>query len=266
MSKKLHKKLDIVLVHPPPWSINRPPLGIATISSFLRRNGINAHLLDINIDLYHKVHAKSLFDLDMQESWIDLRDIRNEIPNLDVLIDAYVNEIINLQTRIIGFSVSNPKEYFTIELIQRLHARNNKIKFIIGGSVCATSDTRNIITSAVADDTNLIFVVGEGEFTIMELVKALNEGRNLNYIKGAILVDNRKEKSYAPRKLITNLDIIGFPDYREFDLSSFKEKCFEIEWSRGCIANCVFCSVRTLQGYYRCKSAKRRFEEIVFFK
>src|SRR5277367_1500420 len=46
---------DILLIHPPAYGEFSPPLGIATLSGFLKAHGMSVKAFDYNIDFYTSV-------------------------------------------------------------------------------------------------------------------------------------------------------------------------------------------------------------------
>ena len=55
---------DILIVNTPPMNTTMPPLGAAYLLEFLRKNGVNAEVFDLNISLYGKAADKSLWNID----------------------------------------------------------------------------------------------------------------------------------------------------------------------------------------------------------
>ena len=57
-------------------------------------------------------------------------------------------------------------------------------------------------------------VIGEGEVTILDLMKAIDGKKDLKKVNGIIYGDkNGKVIMTSPRKLIQNVDEIPFPDF-----------------------------------------------------
>jgi anaerobic magnesium-protoporphyrin IX monomethyl ester cyclase len=96
-----------------------------------------------------------------------------------------------------------------------------------------------------------ICVVGEGENTIVDLLGALDEQKDLAEIPGLIIRDGEKVIETGKRELIEDLDELCFPhghapellkDYEKYPLSAFKN----IFATRGCPYNCFFCGSREI--------------------
>ena len=98
-------------------------------------------------------------------------------------------------------------------------------------------------------------VIGEGEYTFLELLDSLSNGKNLKHIRGLGYKDD-KIIINTPRPLIKNLDILPLPARHLFPKwyfgrrlsGTFWMKTADIMTSRGCPYNCVFCSSRALFG------------------
>ena len=117
-----------------------------------------------------------------------------------------------------------------------------------------------------------IIVVGEGEITIRELVRALERGKEVERIPGLVL--NRHQDGgqifTGPRERIEDLDLLPFPSikltrpYRKYYFLGFEKGVALLETSRGCPFRCNFCSVhKFFGGAVRYKSPKRVVEEIL---
>jgi radical SAM superfamily enzyme YgiQ (UPF0313 family) len=95
-----------------------------------------------------------------------------------------------------------------------------------------------------------VLVVGEGERTLVELVKALERDHDFRQVAGiAFREDNRVVKT-EPRPLIEDLDEIPFPARHLLPLSKYRAigaPCTVIT-SRGCPYKCIFCSGPRLFG------------------
>ncbi len=99
-------------------------------------------------------------------------------------------------------------------------------------------------------------VVGEGEKTIVEIIRALESGQHLSNIKGVIFRKNGSIVENPLRPLTSNLDDLPKPARQLLD-----PKCYQhylpgkglisyasIFTSRGCPFECTFCSQHTMYG------------------
>jgi anaerobic magnesium-protoporphyrin IX monomethyl ester cyclase len=128
-------------------------------------------------------------------------------------------------------------------------------------------------------DPNIDFaVIGEGEYTISELVNELKEGstQTLRKIKGLAFLENGKTVITPPRPAIEDLDSLPFPARHLLPMDKYfadvKETPLRGEinkpWTtmittRGCPYDCVFCTVHIVMGKkWRSRSPENVVDEI----
>ncbi len=136
-------------------------------------------------------------------------------------------------------------------LAKKIRSLNSGIKIVIGGPGL-TCLPHQVLKYGEFD----FGVIGEGEKTIVELVKALENGDRggLSGIAGLIYKKNGQIMENPPRPLIENLDSIPFPARHlmpmasYFDLFSREKKFATIIATRGCPFNCVFCDRKNRMG------------------
>ena len=176
-------------------------------------------------------------------------------------IDYCVEKILNTSVDLIGFSVVDPKERVTIEVIKKIKEKDPSRKIILGGPACSTESQRDIFLKNVGENIEA-FVVGEGEETLFEVIKRIKEGQDLAGLEGAV-TKGRNSWVYRQRKPL-NIDEIVFPTYEEFNLDEYNSKTLLVEWSRGCIGRCSFCKNYHLMPKYRMKRAEDVIEELSY--
>jgi radical SAM superfamily enzyme YgiQ (UPF0313 family) len=110
-------------------------------------------------------------------------------------------------------------------------------------------------------------IMGEGEITVMELLKAIKKSKNgeqVDYssIQGIAYLPNGKVVYTESRPFIEDLDSIPMPNYDllpmdKFSLPIIGKNAFVISTSRGCGGNCSFCSeAKFWKNKWRGNSAK----------
>ena len=126
---------------------------------------------------------------------------------------------------------------------------------------------------------NIDFVViGEAEYTMLELVGALEQGttEGLKKTRGIGYIKNGETVITPPRPAIQDLDALPFPARHLLPMEAYFAALKEIPprgeihkpWttmitSRGCPYNCVFCSIHTVMGKkWRARSPENVVDEI----
>ena len=116
---------------------------------------------------------------------------------------------------------------------------------------------------------------GEGELTIVELIKSLNNGKKVENIKGLSYRHKEKIIHTPSRPLIKNLDKLPYPAYHLVEdylkhyhfsmMAGKKTRYMVLEGARGCDHKCTFCTQwNHWGGMWRTKSIKRIADEIEF--
>lgn len=126
---------------------------------------------------------------------------------------------------------------------------------VIGG-VHVTSLAREVMETNPWIDYG---VIGEGEHTLLELVKYLSSGENhpsMLAIKGLVFRNNGMVQFSGERELIQNIDELPYPALGLIDFPSKKysvsalyakrSPCGNIITSRGCPYDCLYCASCTM--------------------
>lgn len=206
--------------------------------------------------------------------------IREE-PGTDVsIIDAEakgwshadtVNELTTQRAELIGITTTTSSFDSVIALCKEIRSALPDVKIVLGGPHVSALPERSLQES-MAD----FVVVGEGEITLLELVRALRDG-NENYDAIAGLVYRQEGTGFCkatdPRPLIQKLDDLPMPARHLVDNSLYcppptkrvaKGANTLISTSRGCPHNCGFCGTKTIWGRtVRMRSAESIVEEIL---
>ncbi len=233
---------EIVLIIPPfsYGSLKRtgnktPALGIASIASVLEKNGYSVKILDA-------------FALEMEKEEI-LKSVLREDP------------------KIVGITSVTLNSNIAMEILKSIKKRNKEIITVYGGPH-ATFMYEEILKKSFID----FVVVGEGEYTMLELCNFLLKGKGkLQRIKGICFKHNKKIVKTKARPLIKDLDELPFPAYHLLPLDHYQPNAYldtrrkfcSIMTSRGCPYNCLFCTTPKLWGNWRCRSVPKVCEELL---
>jgi len=127
--------------------------------------------------------------------------------------------------------------------------------------------------------------VGEGEYAMLELAQALEEGKNPTRIRGLWVRHNGKIARNPPRPFIENLDELPYEDRDLFDtqhsIDAYGLSQIRVLASRGCPYRCTYCynyklgdaqpgryvrfrSTQHLLGEMKMLNSRFRFKEVFF--
>jgi len=247
----------ILLVTAPPWSIHNPPLGLAYLSEFLRVHGIAVDVLDLNIHLYRRSDPEwhKLWLPEYKNDWCDPSRFPAVLRRFTGDLDWAVLQILRFKRPVVGFSVVDPKERITIEIIRRLRRADPTMRVILGGPAVSTAEQRDIFKIQLGESVDCC-VVGEGEEALRELM--------LHYERRghSALYRESHDRPRIVQKPVSKIDDVPFPKYEGFDFSQYEGGGLFVEWSRGCIGSCTYCKGGNLLGPYRMKRAGAIVAEI----
>ncbi len=147
-------------------------------------------------------------------------------------------------------------------------------KIIVGNSV-ATSIVNILLRQTEVD----IAVMGEGDETIVDLLKTINDSIPLDSVRGICFKKNGELVRTPPRSYIENISSIPFPDFSLFDVEIYIEasrnyindpipipreeiRALPVNSARGCYANCTFCYHNFKGSPYRYRSVESIVSEI----
>jgi anaerobic magnesium-protoporphyrin IX monomethyl ester cyclase len=136
---------------------------------------------------------------------------------------------------------------------------------ISGGPHASSAPAETILEGGVD-----IIVIGEGEITLVELMRHLIDKTSYEDVAGIAFSTPDGARTTQPRELISNLDDLPLPDYEAIDFDKYadvvnwgsvRRRNVLIESSRGCLFGCIYC--HNLFGLkIRFKSADHLLEEM----
>ena len=145
----------------------------------------------------------------------------------------------------------------------------NNFKYILGGHM-ASPEPEYFLKKAQAD----FVVIGEGEETIVELIKTIKTNSSLKNVKGIAYRIGEFTYINERRPLIKDIDSILIPAYHLFDINSYRllrmPHCTNSDFvmpilsGRGCTFKCTFC-YRMDKGF-RPRSPESIIKEIKFLQ
>lgn len=228
--------MKVLLIHTPTLELDNflPPLGILYIAAVLKKNGYEVRIIDKDPEYFNIIPDIKSFDPDL-----------------------------------IGLSFMTPS-------CQRAHSLCKILRKEFPGKILFSGGTH---TSAAPEktlkDLDLDFVVvGEGEETILEICKNIQNKKSLQGVKGVIFKEKGILTNNGCREFISNLDTIPFParDLLNFNkeylvypgiIRGYGCKSTMMITSRGCPYNCIYCGSPVIFGNkVRYRSVKSVIDEI----
>lgn len=248
--------LDLALVQCPVWAVNMPPMTLAMISSFLRKNNISTRIFDINIEEYHRSEDKGYWINEKAHFWMEKEKYEILLDVIKPDFEETAKKILEHRPKAIGFSISDASKHYSYDLMKAIKKASD-VPIIAGGKGIWLKTERDFFEDAVD-----FFVMGEGEKAILELITKIKNKLPKKSLRDTSGV-RAKGAKFKAMPLI-DLHELPFPDYKEFDLSRYTERTIGLLFSKGCVGRCNFCEDKPFQGYYRTRDPKRVFEEIKY--
>ncbi len=218
-----------------------PPTGLLALAAYLERE-----LPDIEIEI------------------LDCQAERKSWKDVEKFIESFSPSIVATS----GFTCN---AYVCVRVAEIAKTVNNEIITILGGQHFSFTAEESL-----NDFPEIDYIVrGEGEITLVELIKTLRKGGNLAKVKGLSFRHNGNIVHTPRRELIQNLDTLPYPAYHlieknieryHFAMMAGKNTSYMIlEGSRGCDHKCTFCTQwKHWNGIWRKKSAKRIADEMQY--
>ncbi len=132
---------------------------------------------------------------------------------------------------------------------------NPKILTVVGGPHVTVVPEKFLSEARNVD----IGVIGEGEYTILDIAKFCGGAKKLSEVEGIAYRQDEKVNLTPARPFLKNLDELPYPAYHLVDMErylnpakieyrSFKPRALAMITSRGCPHSCCFCSVHLHMG------------------
>lgn len=202
-----------------------------------------------------------------------LRDAGYDVSVIDAAADnlslpGLIKRLKKLNPDAIGITTNISSSRKAVMTARFIKANLEPVPIIMGGP-WATTEFEKILKSKIAD----YVVRGEGERTIVELLRDFQNKTKLRDVKGIAFLDDDGIIVKTPdRECIEDLDSLPFPAWdlfppsKKYQSSCTKLPFFPIITTRGCPYDCIHCT-KIIHGYmYRKRSIKNVIEEIKYLK
>ncbi|MEM1995068.1 MAG: radical SAM protein [Nitrososphaerales archaeon] len=209
------------------------PLGLAYVAAVLEEAGYNVKIID-----------SPVLGLSLQET---------------------VETVIRMRPDVVGITATTPTFNRAISLAESLK-KVADIPLVIGGPHSTTLPDETLALSCFD-----IAIIGEGEYTMLELLKCLQKGTPLHEVKGIAFKERGQIVKTPPRAYIDDLDALPFParhllpplKYYHPTPSAYRSlPQATMITSRGCPYQCTFCDRSVFGNKYRARSPKNVVDEV----
>lgn len=230
------RKTSITFVIAAMWAPLMPPYNLARLIGITREAGYKTYAFDFNIESYHFLKFENEDMKDAWEPgsywWWDSKEQFDEkvFPHYQDLLDEYVDQILETESDIVGFTVYITNIHSTNYIASQLKKLRPDITILYGGPECMRLNADKLLF----DQAPWVdyFFVGESEQNIFDFLENWEkEIKPKNKIIGSLFGKKRAD-----------IDSFPFPDYTDFDLHMYKipnAVCTEL--TRGCVARCTYC-------------------------
>lgn len=225
--------MRVLLINPfyPISETPSPPLGLAYLAAALEQTGVQAKILDYVVYGYRKDALQSI-----------LKDFR---------------------PRIAGATAVTMTFDHAKQVLKDVKTIDPDILTVMGGPHVSFCAQQTLETFPELD----VIVLGEGEETLVDLTRTVEEAQNLDVVRGIAYRMGSEIKTTAGRSFIENLDLLPLPARHRLALGRYRALGMPISMttSRGCPYKCIFCVGRKMVGAkIRYHSAQRVVTELEY--
>lgn len=229
------------------------PLGVSYIASVIR-NDVDVQIMDAMIEGFNN---KVELDSDFVRYGSSYGDILKRI-------EQYKPDMVGISCL---WSTNAP---VFRELAREIKKIDRNILIIAGGSY-PTFTAEQCLQEKTVD----LIVMGEGEYTVRDIIRRINSGVSIKDLDGIAYRDCERTVINPKTQWIQDLDALPFPArdllpmelYRRFgvphSITAASHNSSPIVTSRGCPARCIYCSSTSFWGHhYRFRSPENVLNEM----
>jgi anaerobic magnesium-protoporphyrin IX monomethyl ester cyclase len=191
-----------------------PPLSLSYLSAVLAREGIDVKIADFLVTRYQP------------------EKLRRQL-------EEYRPHLVGITCVTLNYPTAR-------RMLRVCKAFDPHIFTVIGGPHVTFAAEETLLRSQWIDAV----VLGEGEATLIELVRALEGGQDISRVSGIAFAEEGRVVKTPARARIENLDELPFPARELLPMARYRalgSPCTVIT-SRGCPFSCIFCSGRRMFG------------------
>ena len=256
--------MKIFLIQTPLFGIS-PPIGIAQLGAYMEQAGHDVKAFDMNNDLYLRRGEAYQYAWEggFSVNWSDPRWVSELFQHHEqFILSEYIRPIAAAGEAVVGFSITSCSLVPSLLIARMIKQAAPGVRVVLGGQHF-TVNRASAAETAALEEVDAV-VLGDGEYTMAELMQYWKDGRGLESCKGLYCKGPEGTMFTGPRKPVV-LDELPFANYRLFDLDrydNYDSHLILFMASRGCVRSCTFCGYRTPWAGYRYMSGERLYAEI----
>lgn len=226
--------MRFLLVNPfyPIAEIPSPPLGISYLAAALERIGVEVRVLDLVVSACDRA-------------------------KLERILDDFRPDIVGATSVTMTFDSA-------ISVIRSVKEIDPSIFTAMGGAHVSFCAEQTLTKHPELD----LVALGEGEETIVDIVRAFENGRDFSKVPGLTYRENGEIRTTGARGYWIDVDTLPVPSRHLVPLGRYRALDLPISMttSRGCPFQCIFCTGRQLVGakirYRQAKSVVDEMEHV----
>ena len=191
-----------------------PPLSLSYLAGVLIQEGIEVRILDFLVTQYNP------------------RKLRREL-------EEYRPQLVGTTCVTLNYPIAR-------RMLKVCKDFDPHISTVIGGPHVTFALEETLLPSPWID----AIVIGEGERTLVELARVVEEGKDIHSVAGIAFADGGTVEKTSPGTRVENLDQLPLPARQLLPMARYRAlgtPCTVIT-SRGCPYSCIFCSGRRMFG------------------
>ena len=273
-------KPKVFFLQLPAWG-REPNLAIAQLCAVVRREGYEAEVMDLNMELYRRFGVaqgqRDLWAAEIDNLWRQ-REFCSRVleQNRPWIAAEFLDRICRAEQPVVCFPVTAPSLPASFLLTRWIKELRPDATTVFGGSyftVCPESVGGGLWECGVD-----AVVAGDGEQTLLEILARRQEGRDWDGCRGLWFQSREKGIVFTGERPPVDLNALPFADFSGFDASLYPTKASSeterlgvvgtfddllLMASRGCFRKCSFCGHWLSGKGFRSMSGRRIYEEIV---
>jgi len=246
MNNKNKTDISLFSIHS---SFIHPPLGIASLASYLGQKGLTAKPYNVSLPQEEKDEYDYFLQKAMKEPELFLILIGDKVENtgdpeftqkynnLRKILSIWVDVAKRDDPLAIGISILNRNLFLSLAFAKLIREELKDCKIILGGPEC--QDIR-LIKHFLEHNLADVVIQGEGEDALYKILVKIKKGDFSKTTGSMIKTGDEVLCGEAPAPL--NIDSLTPPVFEGFSPAKYPDMILPFAFVRGCVYKCKFCT------------------------